>query len=162
MPCGRLRNRPKAAIRTTRDDPDGLLPGTLTGQADDRPQRVRREQRGKPEGFDAALVGVLFADHGEAATVAASLRGVPRCSSHVPRLRVLRTLVNRLGQNDSVKFPPAVGAAEIQDMLGVSRQRVQQLCNAPGFPRPIYELRMGKIWLRSDIEAWMERRKKPR
>lgn len=61
-----------------------------------------------------------------------------------------------------MKLPPLVGAAEIQDMLGVSRQRVQQLVNAPGFPAPVLVLRMGKIWLRSDIEAWMEQRKKPR
>ncbi|HET7408087.1 MAG TPA: DNA-binding protein [Mycobacteriales bacterium] len=59
-----------------------------------------------------------------------------------------------------MKLPPLVGAAEIQGMLGVSRQRVQQLINTPNFPRPVYELRMGKVWLRSDIETWMQERKR--
>ena len=47
-----------------------------------------------------------------------------------------------------------VGAAEIGRMLGVSRQRVQQLVSRPDFPRPEVVLEMGKVWRRGDIERW--------
>ena len=39
-------------------------------------------------------------------------------------------------------------------MLGVSRQRVQQLVSRDGFPEPEAVLEMGKVWKRSDIENW--------
>jgi prophage regulatory protein len=47
-----------------------------------------------------------------------------------------------------------VGAAEIAAMLGVSRQRVQQLISRPDFPAPAVVLAMGKVWLTADVEAW--------
>lgn len=47
-----------------------------------------------------------------------------------------------------------VGAAEIAQMLDVSRQRVQQLTAKPHFPPPEAELAMGKVWLRTSIEQW--------
>ncbi len=48
-----------------------------------------------------------------------------------------------------------VGAAEIGQMLGVSRQRVQQITNHRDFPKPYDELAMGKVWKRPAVEAWM-------
>jgi prophage regulatory protein len=50
-----------------------------------------------------------------------------------------------------------VGAAEIGRMLGVSRQRVQQLVSRDGFPEPEVVLEMGKVWKRSDVEEWARR-----
>jgi len=47
-----------------------------------------------------------------------------------------------------------VGAAEIADMLDVSRQRVTQLAQEPGFPNPEVELASGRIWKREAIERW--------
>lgn len=41
-------------------------------------------------------------------------------------------------------------------MLGVSRQRVQQLVNRRDFPRPIERLAMGAVWRRRDVEKWMQ------
>lgn len=55
--------------------------------------------------------------------------------------------------------PELVAAAEIADMLGLSRQRISQLAASPGFPKPWTELRMGKIWLADDIRDWASRRK---
>jgi prophage regulatory protein len=52
-------------------------------------------------------------------------------------------------------YPRYVGAHEIRDMLGVSRQRVYQLAGQPGFPKPVATLAQGKIWLISDIETWI-------
>jgi predicted DNA-binding transcriptional regulator AlpA len=47
-----------------------------------------------------------------------------------------------------------VGSAEIGRMLGVSRQRVQQLISRDDFPQPEVVLDMGKVWQRADVEAW--------
>jgi prophage regulatory protein len=53
-----------------------------------------------------------------------------------------------------------MGAREIEDRLGVSRQRVYQLARSPGFPEPYDEVAMGKLWRIEDIEAWI-REKRP-
>ena len=47
-----------------------------------------------------------------------------------------------------------VGSAEIAGMLGVSRQRVQQLISRKDFPAPVVKLKMGKVWKRADVEVW--------
>jgi prophage regulatory protein len=48
-----------------------------------------------------------------------------------------------------------VGAAEIATMLGISKQRVNQLvAENPSFPAPVAELTAGRIWRREDIEQW--------
>jgi predicted DNA-binding transcriptional regulator AlpA len=47
-----------------------------------------------------------------------------------------------------------VGVAEIADLLGVSRQRVDQLAERDDFPNPAAVLAAGRIWKRADIEAW--------
>jgi prophage regulatory protein len=53
-----------------------------------------------------------------------------------------------------------VGAHEIRACLGnVSRQRVYQLTARTDFPRPIAELAQGKVWLASDVEAWIATRR---
>jgi prophage regulatory protein len=49
-----------------------------------------------------------------------------------------------------------MGAAEIGRLLGVSRQRVQQLVNTDGFPAPVAVLDMGKVWNGSQIRDWAE------
>ncbi len=58
--------------------------------------------------------------------------------------------------------PEVVGAAEIADILRVSRQRVSQLTadkarESNGFPEPWLRLAMGKVWLLSDVQAWADR-----
>ncbi|MFI7330668.1 GntR family transcriptional regulator [Micromonospora aurantiaca (nom. illeg.)] len=54
--------------------------------------------------------------------------------------------------NESQRF---MGAAEIQERLGVSRQRAYILISRKNFPEPIATLKMGSVWLASDIEDWM-------
>jgi predicted DNA-binding transcriptional regulator AlpA len=53
-----------------------------------------------------------------------------------------------------------VGAAEVAEILGVSRQRVTQLTSRPDFPAPVAVLAMGKVWTRDAVEAWAEARDK--
>ena len=51
-----------------------------------------------------------------------------------------------------------VGAAEIAEMLGLSRQRVNAIVRTHAeFPEPVAELSAGRIWRRSDVEAWARR-----
>jgi predicted DNA-binding transcriptional regulator AlpA len=47
-----------------------------------------------------------------------------------------------------------VGVTEIGDLLGVSRQRADQLTHAEGFPETVAVLSAGRIWRRADVEAW--------
>jgi len=48
-----------------------------------------------------------------------------------------------------------VGLAEIADLLGVSRQRADQLSREAGFPNPVASLKGGRIWRTEDVEAWL-------
>lgn len=48
-----------------------------------------------------------------------------------------------------------MGVAEIADLLGVSRQRVDQLSREPDFPAPLSTLRVGRVWNAGDVEAWI-------
>jgi predicted DNA-binding transcriptional regulator AlpA len=52
-----------------------------------------------------------------------------------------------------------VGVAEIATMVGVSRQRIDQIIRTHAdFPPPVAELVAGRIWLRSDVQIWARRR----
>lgn len=42
----------------------------------------------------------------------------------------------------------------IAELLGVSKQRVQQLAAGGKLPEPHADLRIGRVWLRADIEKW--------
>jgi prophage regulatory protein len=48
-----------------------------------------------------------------------------------------------------------VGAAEIAELLGVTRQRVDAIARThPDFPKPQAELQAGRVWLRTEVEDW--------
>jgi predicted DNA-binding transcriptional regulator AlpA len=49
-----------------------------------------------------------------------------------------------------------VGSAEIASMLDVSRQYVDRLSKAAGFPEPEVVLASGRVWKREAIEDWAE------
>lgn len=48
-----------------------------------------------------------------------------------------------------------MGPAEIQNRLGVSRQRAYILIGRKDFPDPWAELAMGKVWRSTDVEKWI-------
>lgn len=50
-----------------------------------------------------------------------------------------------------------MGAAEIADLLGISRQRTQQIVNKAGFPAPVAELAMGKVWNGAAVRDWAKK-----
>jgi predicted DNA-binding transcriptional regulator AlpA len=47
-----------------------------------------------------------------------------------------------------------VGLAEIAQLIGVSRQRADQLARQRDFPEPVAVLAAGRIWRLEDVEAW--------
>ncbi|GGN39387.1 putative DNA-binding transcriptional regulator AlpA [Actinoplanes campanulatus] len=50
-----------------------------------------------------------------------------------------------------------MGAHEIRVRLGgVSRQRAYQITQRADFPKPVADLEQGKVWLASDVEAWVK------
>jgi hypothetical protein len=51
-------------------------------------------------------------------------------------------------------LPELVGASEVGDMLGVSRQRVHQLRDHAAFPAPLVEVAMGPLWDARAVEAF--------
>ncbi|WP_436521428.1 helix-turn-helix transcriptional regulator [Actinoplanes sp. HUAS TT8] len=57
---------------------------------------------------------------------------------------------------DTGGLPQLMGTGEIGKRLGLSRQRIQQLADTADFPEPFQELGMGRVWLRPEVEAWIE------
>ncbi len=50
-----------------------------------------------------------------------------------------------------------VGMAEIAEMLGVTRQRVDKIQRTyDDFPEPEVHLTAGRIWSREAVEAWIQ------
>ncbi|MBM7518248.1 helix-turn-helix transcriptional regulator [Nocardioides nitrophenolicus] len=47
-----------------------------------------------------------------------------------------------------------MGQAEIAALLGVTKQRAQQLYKAGKLPEPLGVVAMGPVWLKADIEKW--------
>jgi predicted DNA-binding transcriptional regulator AlpA len=47
-----------------------------------------------------------------------------------------------------------VSTPEIAALLGVTRQRADQLARQVGFPAPLAELAIGRVWKRSDVVEW--------
>jgi hypothetical protein len=74
-----------------------------------------------------------------------------------PRYNIAKTPLVFTGKRPRASagaFGSHMGAAEIGRLLGVGRQRVQQLVNAPGFAEPCHVLAMGKIWCTDAVIAW--------
>lgn len=47
-----------------------------------------------------------------------------------------------------------VSRVEIAEMLGMSKQRLHQIMKEGGFPEPVEELGIGRIWDRDVIKRW--------
>jgi predicted DNA-binding transcriptional regulator AlpA len=50
-----------------------------------------------------------------------------------------------------------MGLTEIADLLGVSRQRADQLSKHLDFPKPVAMLASGRVWETASVEDWAER-----
>jgi hypothetical protein len=59
-------------------------------------------------------------------------------------------------------FPELVGATEVADLLGVSRQRLHELRERKDFPAPVAQLAAGPVWRKGDLTAFADGwRRKP-
>ena len=58
--------------------------------------------------------------------------------------------------------PVLVGVAEAARLLGWDKRRVATYISRGSFPEPVAELASGRIWLRSEIEAYGRARGYPR
>jgi predicted DNA-binding transcriptional regulator AlpA len=47
-----------------------------------------------------------------------------------------------------------VSTVEIAKLLGLSRQRVDQLSRYAEFPAPVANLAIGRVWERADVVDW--------
>lgn len=64
---------------------------------------------------------------------------------------------------DQIEFGELVGVKEAASLLGVQRSNfVRDYADKPGFPRPVVELATGRVWLKSQVEGYRRRRRKPR
>jgi prophage regulatory protein len=54
-----------------------------------------------------------------------------------------------------------VALREIAERLGVSPSRARQLADRWDFPAPYDELHMGRVWLTTDVEAWIREHRPP-
>jgi hypothetical protein len=74
-------------------------------------------------------------------------------TSHVVAVQVLT--VDELERRASrPTMPQLIGSSEVGDILRVSRQRVHQLRDNPGFPRPLVEVAMGPLWDERAVEKF--------
>lgn len=76
-----------------------------------------------------------------------------------------RTLEELERRVDRPTMPKLLGASEVGDILGVTRQRVHQLRDQPAFPHPLVEVAMGPLWDARAIEkfarGWTRRPGRP-
>ena len=83
--------------------------------------------------------------------------------AHMPDWPMVRAEAVRediLGEDlERPTLPELVSAPEAAEILGVSPQRVRELARGGRvFPSAVYELKVGKLWLRDAIVAYGERR----
>jgi len=67
-------------------------------------------------------------------------------------------LARALAEHDDATLA-LVGQAEIAELAGVRPGSVGVMAARGQLPAPVAELRMGRVWLRSDIDLWLAGRK---
>jgi hypothetical protein len=104
-------------------------------------------------------VSVEAPDPSSAATTAAELVDSMAAKSGLPNWPVVRVDAVRVEVLEEEiaqpMLPELVSVPEAAEILGVSPQRVHELAaDGQGFPGPVYELGVGKVWLRAAIAAF--------
>ncbi len=56
------------------------------------------------------------------------------------------------------KIPALAGTSEVAEILGVSKQRVNQLMAKDHFPKPVARLAATPVWLRVEMELYARAR----
>jgi predicted DNA-binding transcriptional regulator AlpA len=108
-----------------------------------------------------ATVGIQAPDPVYAATMAAEIVDSMAVKSGMPRWPIVRidTVREDILDEDIARstLPDLVSISEAAEILGVSPQWVHEFAaDGWAFPKPVYELKAGKVWLRAAIEAFRE------
>jgi hypothetical protein len=111
--------------------------------------------------WDATL-GLEEPDPIRAAAVAAALLETLAAKAGMPHWPMVRVEAVREDvleeENAQPTLPDLVSTPEAAEILGVSAQRLRELAAGnKEFPEPVYELKAGKLWLRSAITAFGQR-----
>ena len=103
---------------------------------------------------DAGSVGDAARIACEEANDALDAAGIAGTADEVECMTTARFLEHALTP-DLVKFLGLAGTAEVADMLGISRPRLDRVRKThPSFPLPLADLRSGPVWERGDIERF--------
>jgi uncharacterized protein YuzE len=74
-------------------------------------------------------------------------------------VEVLNASQRLSGNHDEIRMDQLVGTKEAAALLGVRAPNfVRDHADAASFPRPVVTLASGRIWLRSQVEAYVRRR----
>ena len=138
----------RTAVYRLYDSADRLLYVGIS----DNPGRRWKDHHSKPWWSDVARHTLVWYDNRADATSAET----KAIRTEAPMHNIAGTL-----EHTHIGVPPRrgelMGAFEIRERLGVSRQRVQAIVSKKTFPAPAVSLIMGKIWLAADVESWIER-----
>ena len=55
-----------------------------------------------------------------------------------------------------VELDDIMGLSEVSEMVGKSKQYVKTYVDRGTFPKPVKELASGPLWLRDQIQEWMD------
>ena len=136
----------------------GGLDGTISGEAGQRHYGAAFPWRA-----DEAAITVGEDAVAELERLAAQA-GIPK--GQVVRLVVMTDEVMAAEQERS-NFPVVVGAGEVMEILGVSKQRLAELRTTHAtFPKPFVDLKAGPIWtelqIRTFLEGWSRKPGRPK
>lgn len=147
-----VESAPMRDPELARSLPEGLLEALL------RDPRVTGPVTSGPdaEGRVGATVAVDAADVLDAARTAAEAVGEALERLGAPgEIELLE--VEPWGR-EVERTPELLGASDVAEILGISRQRVYQLLEERAdFPRPAAGLARGWLWRRGEVEAWAAR-----
>lgn len=106
-----------------------------------------------------ATIGIEAPDPTSAVPMAAEIVDSMAIKSGMPCWPIVRIDAVRVDVLDEEiarpMLPELVSVPEAAKILGVSPQRVHELAaDGRGFPKPVYELNAGKVWLRAAIVAF--------
>lgn len=105
---------------------------------------------------------------------AAVITGLEMFRSHaekvgLPGLPVVRLATMTAAEQDAdlarPNFPTLLGVAELAGLLGVSKQRASELARTETFPRPLFTLASGPVWVEPAVlrfvQSWDRRPGRP-
>lgn len=73
----------------------------------------------------------------------------------LPRLNRRTATGQPAGRNDEQPRADVLRLVDIAGLLGISKQRADQLRHDPSFPPPSARYARGSLWSKSDVQPWV-------